>query len=142
MQAIPVPIRQRIITLYDQGKSTRQIADSLGYSIAAVRRVRQYFKERKTLVPQTDRCGRTGYFTQERQAKLKEMLAAKPDSTLQELAQAMDIPVHFTTIHLWLKKLNVTFKKSPSTPQSRIDPTSRSAGKAGTRISLASTRKG
>ena len=58
MKAIPVPVRERILYLYDQGRSTRDIAASLGYCVAAVRRVRQHFKARRTLVPQTHRCGR------------------------------------------------------------------------------------
>jgi hypothetical protein len=32
MEAIPVAVRKRIIKLYEQGKSTEQISDSLGYS--------------------------------------------------------------------------------------------------------------
>jgi hypothetical protein len=38
MKAIPVPVRERILHLYDRGKSTGEIATSLGYCIAAVRR--------------------------------------------------------------------------------------------------------
>ena len=44
MKAIPVPGRERILKLYDQGKSTGEIAASFGYCVAAVRRVRQHFK--------------------------------------------------------------------------------------------------
>jgi transposase len=51
MQPIPVPIRQRIMTLYRQGKSTRQISALFGYSVASIRRVRQHLKERRTLFP-------------------------------------------------------------------------------------------
>lgn len=38
---IPVPVRQRIVRLYDRGKSTREIAQFYGFCVAAVRRVRQ-----------------------------------------------------------------------------------------------------
>ncbi len=31
MKAIPVPVRERILKLYDQGKSTGEIAASFGY---------------------------------------------------------------------------------------------------------------
>src|ERR1022692_2248408 len=37
MKAIPVPVRERILHLYDQGKSTCEIATSLDYCVAAVR---------------------------------------------------------------------------------------------------------
>ena len=56
--AIPVPMRQRILALYEQGESTVEMADALGFCVAAVRRVRQQFKARGTLEPQTHLCGR------------------------------------------------------------------------------------
>ena len=33
MRAIPVPVRERILKLYDQGRSTRDIASSFGYCV-------------------------------------------------------------------------------------------------------------
>ena len=87
MEAIPVIIRQRIIKLYEQGKPTGQIALALGYCAAAVRRVRQHFRERGTLEPCTHLCGRTGKFTPQRQARLQALLLEKPDATLKELCQ-------------------------------------------------------
>ena len=40
MRAIPVPIRTRILELYEHGKSTREIAQYSGFCVTAVRRVR------------------------------------------------------------------------------------------------------
>lgn len=51
MKAIPVTVREHILNLYDLGKSTGDIAASCGYCVAAVRRVRQHFKERRTDTP-------------------------------------------------------------------------------------------
>jgi len=78
MEAIPIVVRERIMLLYAQGKSTQQIAGALGYSVAAVRRVRQRFSQRGTLVPQTHLCGSKGRFTPERQgySALQAMRAA------------------------------------------------------------------
>ncbi len=39
MKAILVSVRERILHLYEQGKSTADIAASLSYCVAAVRRV-------------------------------------------------------------------------------------------------------
>ena len=63
MRAIPLPTRERIIELYEQGKTTREIAEFLGFCVAAVRRVRQQFKVRGTLQPQTHLCGRKTLLT-------------------------------------------------------------------------------
>ena len=82
MKAIPVAVRERIIHLYDQGKRTKEIASSLGYCVAAVRRVRQNFKLRGTLEPQTHQCGRKSLLTAALEARLRALLNQQPDATL------------------------------------------------------------
>ena len=52
MRAIPLPIRERIIHLYEHGKSTAEISELFGFCVAAVRRVRQQFTTRGTLETQ------------------------------------------------------------------------------------------
>jgi transposase len=113
MRAIPVPVRERILQLYERGKSTREIAEFLGFCLAAVRRVRQQFKERGTLKPQTHLCGRTTLLTSERQERLQKLLAEKPDATLTELGAHMDRPFRTSTVDLWLRQLGWTYKKNP-----------------------------
>ena len=80
MKAIPVPVRERILKLYEQGKSTGEIAASFGYCVAAVRRVRQHFQARGTLEPQTHRCGRKSLLTAARQTGLQQLLNANQDA--------------------------------------------------------------
>jgi transposase len=82
MEAIPIPIRKRIIELYDEGEGTEEIAELFGYCQAAIRRVRQHFRERGTLEPQTQRCGRKGNFSQELQQRLRHCVQRKPDAKL------------------------------------------------------------
>jgi len=53
MTPIPVPMRRRILQLYERGKGTREIAQFFGFCVAAVRRVRQQFRQRGTLQPRT-----------------------------------------------------------------------------------------
>jgi transposase len=114
MRAIAVSTRQRILVLYEQGKSTADIAEFLGYCIAAVRRVRQQFKERGTLEPQTHLCGRKTLLTGRRKARLQRLVARRPDATLKELGQQMDRPFGTSTVDLWLRKLGLTYKKNPA----------------------------
>jgi transposase len=45
MRAIPMSVRERIVQLYNRGKSTREIAEIFGFCIAAIRRVRQQYKD-------------------------------------------------------------------------------------------------
>ena len=119
MRAIPVPLRKRILELYEQGKSTREIAQFSGFCVAAVRRVRQQFRERRTLEPQTHRCGRKTLLTEERQQRLRELLAAQPDATLAELGARLDRPFRTSTIDLWLRRLGWKFKKNSDRRRTR-----------------------
>jgi transposase len=112
MRAIPLPSRQRIIQLYEQGKSTCDIAEYFGFCVAAVRRVRQQFKERGTLQPKTHLCGRKTLLTTGRKARLQKLVEGRPDATLAELGAGMDRPFRTSTVDLWLRKLGLTCKKN------------------------------
>jgi len=112
VKAIPVAVRERILHLYDLGKSTREIAVSLGYCVAAVRRVRQHFQQRGTLEPQTHLCGRKTLLTQARRARLQALLDKHPDATLAELGAKFHRPT--STIDLWLERLGLSCKKNPA----------------------------
>jgi transposase len=110
MKAIPVAVRERILKLYDQGRGTGEIAASFGYCVAAVRRVRQHFKIRRTLEPQTHRCGRKTLLTASRKERLLRLLDRRPDATLAELGAQLQRPT--STIDLWLTRLGWSCKKN------------------------------
>ena len=119
MRAIPIPIRKRILELYDGGKSTREIAQFSGFCVAAVRRVRQLFRERRTLEPQTHFCGRKTLLTEDRKQRLKALLSEQPDTTLAELGARMDRSFRTSTIDLWLRRLGWKFKKNSGQRRTR-----------------------
>lgn len=95
-----------------QGKSTVEIAAFSGYCVAAVRRVRQHFKDRGTVEPQTHLCGRKTLLTARRQSRLQKLVAAQPDATLAELGTRLDRPFGTSTVDLWLRRLGLSYKKN------------------------------
>ena len=119
MRAIAVPLRKRILELYEQGKSTREIAQFAGFCVAAVRRVRQQFRERRTLEPRTHQCGRKTLLTEGRKQRLQELLSAQPDATLAELGACLDRPFRTSTIDLWLRRLGWKLKKNSGRRRTR-----------------------
>ena len=131
MRAIPLPTRQRIIHLYEQGKSTRDISGFFGFCVAAVRRVGQQFKERGTLQPRTRRCGRKTLLTTRRKAHLQKLVEQQPDATLAELGARMDRPFGTSTMDLWLRRLGLTYKKKRCAPPNRTAPTRPKKGRIG-----------
>ena len=112
MKAIPVPLRERILKLYEQGKSTAEIAAFCGCCVAAVRRVRQHFKARGTLEPQTHLCGRKTLLTARRKSRLQKLVASQPDATLAELGTGLDRPFGTSTVDSWLRRLGFSYKKN------------------------------
>lgn len=94
MTLIAVPVRRRILQLYERGKSTREIAQFFGFCVAAVRR------------------GRRTLLTPERKRRLEELLSQQPDATLSELGARMDRPFRTSTMDLWLRKLGWRYKKN------------------------------
>ena len=114
MEPIPVRIRERIIALYDEGEQTSEISERVGYCPAAVRRVKQHLRERGTLDPMPRRAGRKGKFTGEVRSRLGELVAARPDATLEELRDALAPAVKASTssVDRWLAKLGLSLKKS------------------------------
>jgi transposase len=110
MKSIPVSVRERILHLYERGKSTADIASNLGYCVAAVRRVRQQCKERGTLEPQTHRCGRKTLLLPRHKKRLEALLAKRPDATLAELGARFKRPT--STMDLWLNRLGLSCKKN------------------------------
>jgi transposase len=119
MRAIPIPIRKRILELYERGRSTREIAQFSGFCIAAVRRVRQQFRERRTLEPRTHLCGRKALLTEGRKQRLHQLLSKQPDATLAELGAGLDRPFRTSTIDLWLRRLGWKFKKNSGRRRTR-----------------------
>jgi transposase len=112
MKAIPIAMRERILKLYEQGKSSVEIAEFAGFCVAAVCRVRQQFKERGTVKPRTHLCGRKTLLTAERKARLQKLVEAKPDATLAEFGAQMDRPFGTSTMDLWLRRLGLSYKKN------------------------------
>ena len=117
-----VPVRERILQCYDHGDSTAGIAEFFGCCVAAVRRVRQQFQARGSLVPHTHWCGRKSLLTARRKARRQKRVAATPDATLAELGSRLDRPFGTSTIDLWLRRLGWSFKKTlPAAEQDRPD---------------------
>ncbi len=112
MEPIPVRIRERIVALYDEGESTADIADLLGYCPAAVRRVRQHLRERGTLEPRRPAVGRKSGLTAAVAARVRAAVAAAPDATLAELRAAAAPAAAVSTVDRWLARLGLPRKKS------------------------------
>ena len=127
--------RRWIISAYQAGKGTKEIAAIFGRCESAVRRVRQDYRERGTADPLLHLRGRKGKLTEAMKAKLQQFMADHPDATLVQIKENLKLEVSISTIDRWLRKLGLSFKKSLSAPPSRTGRTSPKRGDSGVRRS-------
>jgi transposase len=64
-------------------------------------------------------------------AKLADLVARRPDATLQELRRDLDVACAISAIGAAVQKLGLSFKKRRSVPRSRTGPTSRGGVRSG-----------
>lgn len=121
-------LRDRVLAAYDRGMPTRQIADIFQVSPAWARRIKQCRRETGRVRP-LPTGGRRGRKID--RELLSSFVAQQPDITLKELREKLGITCALSSIWQALDQLGLSFKKSRSTPPSRIARTSRSGVPSG-----------
>lgn len=125
-------LRDRILSAYQRGMTTQEIATTFKVSKAWARRVKQVCRETGRTTP-LPRGG--AMFIKIDLTRLAELVRAQPDATLRELRDRLGAACSESGICLALQRLNLTRKKRRSMPRSRIDRTSPSDGMPGVRRS-------
>ena len=127
MEPYGLRLRQRIIELYEQEQSTKQIADALGTSQAGTRRIRQHLRERGTIEPRPGGRGRAS--SEAHQQMLRELVEREPDATLAELRAKLHGDdktgplLSIATVDRWCKRMGLRLKKSRTAPPSKTGRT-------------------
>ena len=122
--AYSMDYRRAVARAYDGCGSSIEVAEQFGCSQSWVRRLIQRFRERGTLEP-----GRSARRDDQRayddadEAKIRELIRARPDATLAEVAEALAKPASPASVSRTLKRLDLPRKKSPRTPRSASGPT-------------------
>jgi transposase len=132
MEAYSLDIRKRVLGRCDAGYQTKQVADLFNVSTAWVRRLKQRRRELGIVDRLPQNPGRKAKLTADDLERLADLVAQCPDATLAELRERLGKPMGLTTLCRALAKLELTFKKSRSTPPSKTALTSRPAGESGT----------
>ena len=122
--AYSMDFRRSVAQAHDESGSSADVAEQFGCSESWVRRLIQHRGERGTLEPLTTarHDDQRSYDDADEQA-IRELIRAKPDATLVEVAEAIGKPAHPGTVSRTLTRLNLPRKKSPRTPPSKTDRT-------------------
>jgi transposase len=121
MKAYSLDLRQRVINACDRGEPTKAVARTFGVSPAWIRRLKQHRRERGDILPRKGGGSRGRKIDREQLARL---VAQQPDATLVELRDRLGVAVTPWAICKALRELKLSYKKSRSTPPSRIGRTS------------------
>jgi transposase len=122
MAAISMDLRVRIFEARQAGDTTAETAERFGVSPAFVRRLIQRHRLTGSLAPSTAPRGPQPLLAPYAD-RLRELNAQQPDLTPAEIRQRLGLKTSLLTVWRMLRRLGLTFKKSPSTPASGIAPT-------------------
>jgi transposase len=122
--AYSMDFRRAVARSYDECGSSIEVAEQFGCSQSWVRRLVQRRRERGTLEPGSSarRDDQRAYDDAD-EAKIRELIRARPDATLAEVAEALAKPASPAAVSRTLKRLDLPRKKSPRTPPSASGPT-------------------
>jgi transposase len=137
MAALSMDLRERILASYDRGEGTRdQIASRYKVSLGMVKKLIQQRRHSGDIAPRHHLSGRKPLILESHKKAMKELLARRPDMTLEELREATGLSCTLPAIHYALAAMGLTYKKRRSAPASRTAPTSsKPAGSgAGTKV--------
>lgn len=121
--AYPMEFRLLVAAAYDECGSSAEVADDYGCSESWVRRLVQRRRENGSLAPLTPRRPDTRKLDGDDLGRLRGLIAAEPDMTLAELAEALGNKASVPTVWRATQALGLPLKKKPSTRRSRTGRT-------------------
>jgi len=121
MEAYSMDLRERVVHACDANEGSRQeIATRFSVSASWIRRLLQRRRETGSIAALPGGRGPEPKISGSRQERLKQLVKEHPDATLEELRRRMRLQCSVSTMHEAVKRLGVTFKKSPSGRPSKI----------------------
>lgn len=125
-------LRSRIVAAVDAGASRSATARHFAVSVSCVVKLMQRFRRTGTITPAPR--GKKPHALAEHEAVVRELVAACPDLTLDELTQELGkrgIHVGRSSVNRFLQVCGLTFKKSRFMPPSSNDRMSRQPARPG-----------
>jgi transposase len=126
-RALSVDLRRRVIGAVEAGASCRQAAVRFGVSASSAIRWHGLSKDRGDVAPQRQGGDRRSKRIEGHADAIMAALARTPDITLADLRGALaghGVAVSVTGLWRFFDRRQITLKKSPGMPRSRIAPMS------------------
>ena len=130
MKSYSMDLRERILRDCDAGMGTREVATKYTVSESWVRRLKQRRRETGEVAPRRAGSRRPLKWLAHAD-RLQQLVAERPDATLQELREQLGLQVSLPPLWRALRALQFTFKKKSSARPSRIGRMSTSVERPG-----------
>jgi transposase len=118
MGTISSDLRERIVAAYDRGDGTRQqVADRYDVSLGLVKKLLQQRRRTGDIEARHHFSGRKPKITQQHQQRLRSLVRAHPDMTLEELRDALGVECTVPAIHYVLSRMGLPLKKRRCVPR-------------------------
>jgi len=121
--AYPIEFRVLVAAAYDECGSSIEVAEEYGCCESWVRRLVQRRRKTGSLQPLTPKRPDRHKLGEADLEQLRRLIAAKPDMTLAELAEALGNKASVPTVWRATQALDLPLKKKPSTRPSRTGRT-------------------
>jgi transposase len=124
MKTLSLDLRERIVAAYDAEQGTREeIARRFRVSLAMVKKLLAQRRRIGEIGALHHRAGRKPLFAEEHRRQLSELIVKKPDATLGEMREALQLRCTLPAIHYLLARMGLTYKKRLSMRASRAGRT-------------------
>lgn len=131
MKAFSLDLRSRVLAACDDGMGTAEAAETFSVSPAWVRRIKQRRRETGELGPRLrTRRGPTRAL-EGRDEELRQLVRDYPGRVAEEYRDRLGAPVAVITVWRSLRRLGLTFKKSPSALPNKTGPMSPRSARSG-----------
>ena len=120
MKTYSMDLRERAVQACDEEVGTREeIAQLFGVSTAWIRRLLQRRRETGSIAAKPRGGQKPSKFQGKNLDKLKALVEAQPDATLQELLERSRVAASIMAVHRALERLGCRRKKSRSVPPNK-----------------------
>src|SRR5258706_16156018 len=116
-----IEFRRAVFAAHEECGSSREVAEQFNCSESWVRRLVQVHRQTGSLEPRKQKMPDRRKFMPADDAQLRALIAATPDMTLGELADALANKVSVATVWRGTPLIKMKIKKKPSTPTSKND---------------------
>jgi len=115
MKTLSLDLRERILESYDMHEGTREeVVDRFRVSLGMVKKLLQQRKNTGDIQARHHFAGRKPLILDVHRQRMKQLLAKRPDMTLAEMRQALELSCSLPAIHYVLVDMNLTYKKNTS----------------------------